>query len=378
MNLAIFIRGIYPEKIGGQEVYGFLLLKNLTKLQDKVTIFTFGSLKILKKMFRIYSLKPINIPFIRFPFKILFFIISFFKHQKKLKIQIIHANGAISEGMAAVLIKKLLKIPVIVTLHGGDIYSFAKKFPFMVKYILNHADRVIAIDNFIKTLANQYTSRRIDKISNFIDLKKFKKVNETSIIEFKKKYNLTDKIMVLIVSRLVSTKGINNLIYLIRDLSKKYVNICLMIIGEGPERKNLMKLASSFRIRDKVIFSGKISNEELPIYYSACDIFIFPSLYEGQPMVILEAMACEAPIISYNVGGIPELIKNGYNGVLIPKNNYSALKDGIDHLISNTDLGRKMGKNGRKMIEKKFDSITNFRKIYHLYRLTLKSIYDNI
>ena len=209
-----------------------------------------------------------------------------------------------------------LKIPVVITLHGGGIYNFAKRHPFMVKYILKHTDRIIAINKFLKTSVKKYTTKEIDLIPNFIDSNKFRKQNEQSIINFKNKYKLNDKIIVLIVSRLVTTKGIHNLILAIRELAKKYPNICLQIIGDGPQKRKLIRFVKNQRLKDKVYFLGKISNDQLPIFYSACDLFVLPSLYEGQPTVILEAMACEAPIIATAVGGIQELIKPGFNGAV--------------------------------------------------------------
>ncbi len=375
MNLAIFTRGIFPDKIGGQEIYCYLLLKNSIKLKYKTTIFSFGSLKISKKNVKIFSLKSLNFPIIRFLFKTLMYFISFIKNHKKLKTHIIHANGVISEGLAAILIKKILKIPVIITLHGGGIYNFARKIPFLVKFILKNTDRIIAINKFLQIRAKQYTIKKIDLIPNFIDSKKFRRSNEQRIIDFKKVNGLNNKIIVLIVSRLVSTKGIGNLILAIQELAKKYSNICLQIIGDGPQKRKLIKFAKKHRIKDKVFFLGKISNDKLPIYYSACDLFVLPSLYEGQPTVILEAMACEAPIIATAVGGVQELIKHEFNGFLIPKNDYLALKNNINTLISRPELRREMGKNSRKIIENKFDSKKIFKKIHKIYVSTIKMFY---
>ncbi|MFX1453184.1 MAG: glycosyltransferase family 4 protein [Promethearchaeota archaeon] len=367
MNLAIIIRGILPEKIGGQEIYGFIILKNLIQTKCRVVVYTLGISKIVKKNYKIFSFKPLNFYFFRFPFKTLMYILSFLKHQKQSKIQIIHANGVISEGLAAILIKKILKIPVLITLHGGGIYSFANRFPFIVKFILKHSDRIIAINKFLQIKAKQYTTNRIDLIPNFIDSNKFRRKNKQSIIDFKKKYDLNDKIIILIVSRLVTTKGIDNLILAIRELVKSYPNICLQIIGEGPQKKKLIKFANKHGLKDKVFFLGKISNDKLPIYYSACDVFVLPSLYEGQPTVLLEAMACEAPIIATAVGGVKELIKHKFNGLLIPKNDYLTLSKNINRLISNPDLKTRMGKNGRQIIEDQYESTKNFKKIYEIY-----------
>ncbi|MHA1298617.1 MAG: glycosyltransferase family 4 protein [Candidatus Helarchaeota archaeon] len=372
MNLALLIRGLFPEKVGGQEIYGYLLLKNLIKLNQNLIVFTLGTLKINKKRLKIKSLRLLNIPVVRFLYKSLWYFFSFLRVHKNLNINLVHTNGTISEGFAALLIKKLFGVPIVTTLHGGGIYSFAKKLPFLVKSILKNSDSVIAINNYLKHLANQYFSNKIEIIPNFIDSKKFMRVNEDSIIELKKKYELTDDIFILSVARLVPTKNIRTLIRIIQKITKTHPNVFLMIIGDGPEKNKLMKLAKSLKLEEKVRFLGKISNERLPLYYSACDIFALPSLYEGQPTVILEAMACEAPIISYSVGGISELIKQGYNGFLVPKNDDEMLKNKIIELISNQELRKNMGKNSRRIIEDKFDSTKNSKKIFKIYLKTVK------
>ena len=376
MNLALFIRGLFPGRIGGQEIYGYMILKNFIKLNHKIALFCSGSFKIYDKQVTLFSYRPMNTAILQFVYKVLWYLLIFIKYRKKLKIQLIHANGVISEGMAAVLIKKILKIPVVITLHGGGIYKFAEKFPFIVKYILNHSDRVIAINNYIKKLAKRYTSKKIYVIPNFIDSKIFTRASQAEIIKFKEKCKLNDKIILLIVARLVPKKGISYLIHAIRQLAEKYPNICLMIIGNGPQKKYFEKLVNSLDLKELILFLGRISNKNLAIYYSICDIFVLPSLFEGQPTVILEAMACEAPIIGTKTGGIPELIKSGYNGLIIPKKNLSALIEGIDTLLSNPDLRETMRKNSRKIIEEKYDSTKNFRKIYELYLSAMKSFYN--
>ncbi|MHA1377724.1 MAG: glycosyltransferase family 4 protein [Candidatus Helarchaeota archaeon] len=376
MNLVLFIRGLFPERIGGQEIYGFLLTKRLIELKQNVTVIMPGSLKINKRGLRIISFARLNIPIIKFFLKLFFYIFIFFRFYKKLKFQLIHANGAIAEGLAAILVKKILDIPVIITLHGGGIYSFAKKFPFIVRFILDKADRIIAINKYLKYMAKQYVLKNIDVLPNFVDTKTFRRKNKNFIIEFKRKFGITDEIIMLMVSRLVSTKGIDVVIRLFSQINREFPFTRLMIIGEGPEKKNLIKLTKNLKLKDKILFLGKISNENLPIYYSACDLFILPSSYEGQPTVILEAMACESPIISYSVGGIPELIKSGVNGFLAPKNDVATLKSKIIELISNPRLRAEMGKNGRNIIEHKFDSTINSKKILTIYLSILKEYYD--
>jgi len=116
----------------------------------------------------------------------------------------------------------------------------------------------------------------------------------------------------------------------------------------------------------------KVPNQELPKYYSMADVFVLPTLYDPCPKVILEAMACETPIIASKVSGIPELIKNGREGILIPSKNSNLLADKIIDLLSNQDDATLMGKNARSRVENDFTWNLCAKKILQLYHNELE------
>ena len=129
-----------------------------------------------------------------------------------------------------------------------------------------------------------------------------------------------------------------------------------MIIGEGPERKNLGFLASKLKIQDKIEFKGQLSLEETRNVMKNCYCLILPSLSEGLGRVLIEAMALGKPVIGSNVGGIPDLIKDGQNGFLFEVGNTEELAEKLKTLLNNKILVVEMGKRGREFVQDKFSN----------------------
>jgi glycosyltransferase involved in cell wall biosynthesis len=99
---------------------------------------------------------------------------------------------------------------------------------------------------------------------------------------------------------------------------RKVTNAKLVIVGEGPTKKNVLRLVDSFKLNDSVILAGKVNDEELPIYYAASDLIVLPSLMEGFGIVLLEAMASGKPCITTKVGGTEDVVVNNKTGLIVP------------------------------------------------------------
>lgn len=155
------------------------------------------------------------------------------------------------------------------------------------------------------------------------------------------------KKVVLFVGRLDEVKGVTYLIKAMADLDAK-----LVIVGDGPLRKSLEKQADKYA--DKIEFLGAKSHKELPVIYASADIFVMPSITtkkgqkEGLGLVLLEAMASGLPVIGTNSGGIPELVKDGYNGFLIEEKNVRQLSSKVKVLLESNQLRTMYSINGIK------------------------------
>lgn len=167
-----------------------------------------------------------------------------------------------------------------------------------------------------------------------------------------------------------SRKGIGVLLKAVEKLKKKYPNITLILAGDGVLTVQIKALTKKLKLSNNVKILNNIDNQSIGSYYKICDCVAMPSLYEGMPLVMLEAMAVESIVVASSVSGIPEIIKNGINGFLVPPNNPDLLADQLQMVIELSDKKRKKIKlNAYKTIRDKhsWDYIT--KKYIKLFSL---------
>jgi len=168
------------------------------------------------------------------------------------------------------------------------------------------------------------------------------------------KIKFSSDIVIGYFARLVPNKGHQYLIDAISKVSKDHPNVKLLIGGDGPLKHELKSLSKQLGVEEKVVFVGKIEHEAVYRLLKCVDIYVFPSSAELFPYAILEAMAAGKPIVSTPVGGVPEVIKNGETGLLVPPKDQDKLADGIRKLIEKPKEAEQMGRRSRKLIEEKF------------------------
>jgi glycosyltransferase involved in cell wall biosynthesis len=267
-----------------------------------------------------------------------------FKVIRKLRPDIIHSHSA-ELGFFISIVTRFFRIPVINTCHGisfdDEQYSFAKRFA--EKFFLKYAgfEKIIAVD--IKGLQSLKAAkiRNAAHVPNGVDLERFRHI--------KKRENFKTKF--LFVGRLEKQKGVIHLLKAAEILKNKN-DFEIIIVGEGSEAYSLMKTARELKIREVVIFKGKIDEQTLKEYYLGCDIFILPSLWEGLPLTLLEASAAEMSIIASNVGGISSMFIHEENALLVEPKNEEALAKAMLRLMQDKNLREKLGRNARKLVEK--------------------------
>jgi len=167
-----------------------------------------------------------------------------------------------------------------------------------------------------------------------------------------------------IIANFYPSKGLPYLIEASRRLVKSRPNICFIIIGDGPERKNLEKQIDQADLKGNIFLAGKIPSAHQ--YLPAFDIFVLPSVKEGLPWVILEAMAAGVPIIATNVGGIPEMLKNEKSGLLVEPKNPAALAQTIENLLNNPVQQKNLACEAKQRV-KKFSLKSMLEKTYETY-----------
>jgi glycosyltransferase involved in cell wall biosynthesis len=160
---------------------------------------------------------------------------------------------------------------------------------------------------------------------------------------------------VLTVGRLVQVKGQAVLLEAIASLAARGVDASLTVVGDGPKRAALERRAEELGVADRVQFAGSVGQDKILRYFEAADVFATSSFAEGIPVVLMEAMATQLPVISSQVMGIGELVHHELNGLLVRPSRVDALADSLERLAREPDLAMALGEQGRRTVGDEFD-----------------------
>jgi len=313
---------------------------------------------------------------------------------KKLGIDIVHSHGTC--GILYPLFRKILGIPLVVHVHGTTLamkeHAYRLPIELSLKYFLKsrfreeasilrqklfwrHADLLIVVSESQKEeLEALYglDSKKIRVVYNGADTSIFKPLRD---VQYKEKLQLENKRVILYVGHFGFRKGITYLLEAMPQVLREIPNAFLLCVGGTPEWMGthlhwrfLEDIIERIGIRDHVKLVGQIPHHELPYYYSLSDVFVIPTLYEAFGKVIIEAMACETPVIASRVGGTPEIIKDDINGVLVEPKNVEQLADAIVRILRDKNLARSMGRSGRLTVEAKFTWNCTAKELLSVYQ----------
>jgi glycosyltransferase involved in cell wall biosynthesis len=293
-------------------------------------------------------------------------------------IDAIHVPNDHSTNVAvAVLIAKVLRRPFVYTLQGittkiGNLLvdSIVGLYDLTVeRWIAGMAQKVILLsESLIAPAVNglKIDPQKIVVIPSGVDSQLFDpdlpEVREKAS-RLKDQFDLDNEIVIGYVGRLYKAKGLAYLFSALKEIQDKHSNIAILIVGDGAQRSELEKMARELRVR--TIFAGWQRNVA-PFYY-LMDIFVLPSLFEGLPNVVLEAMAMKNAVIATNVGGIPDVLSHGKNGFLVPVRNIPELALALEKLIADENLRARMGTINRQKIEEHFSWKKTADKVEKVY-----------
>ncbi len=283
-------------------------------------------------------------------------------------LDLLHVHYAIPHAMVAYIAKKILitegrYVPVITTLHGTDITLVGnnRSFAPVVEFSINKSDGVTAVSQSLKdeTLSLFNISRDIQVIHNFIDFSRFKKLNK----EHFKSIIAPDGEKILVhTSNFRKVKRVQDVIQVFKRVRDK-IPSKLLLIGDGPERQDMEALCRQLGTCDDIRFLGK--QEAVEELLAIADVFIVPSEKESFGLAALEAMACEVPVISTNVGGLPEVNINGVTGFMSNVGDVEDMAKNTIFLLSDDEVLNQFKKNALIQAQK-FD-IHNILPQYEQY-----------
>jgi len=272
------------------------------------------------------------------------------------KLDLIHAHYAIPHATSAYIAKQVLNdkhLRIITTLHGTDITLIGLEPSFLpvMKFSIEKSDGVTAVSRFLKekTITNYGINKDIEVIPNFVDTELFKRMADTNL---RKTIAPNGEKVLIHISNFRPVKRVTDVIRIFNLVVKK-IPSKLVLVGDGPDRSNCENLCRELQLGDDIKFLGK--QAELVELLSAADVFLMPSQSESFGLSALEAMACEVPVISSSVGGLPELVVHGETGYIAEIGDVERMAKYAIELLSNNTRREMFAKAGRKRAVENFD-----------------------
>lgn len=293
-------------------------------------------------------------------------------------LDILHVHYAIPHAAAAYMAKNILRekgidLPVITTLHGTDITLVGKhkNYEPVVTFSINHSNGVTAVSQSLKsdTYKNFDIKSEIEVIPNFIDLKRFNKVNKD---HFRKAIAPNGEKILIHTSNFRKVKRVQDVVKVFNKVAQQ-IPTKLLLVGDGPERNNIEELCRQLDTCADIRFLGK--QEAVEELLAVADLFIMPSESESFGLAALEAMACQLPVISSNTGGIPEINIQGKTGFLSEVGNIEEMAKNTVTLLSDEKLLKQFSERAYQQAQKfDIDKIMPLYEAYYEKILSQKNI----
>lgn len=270
---------------------------------------------------------------------------------RKYRVDVIHAHWVIPQGIVAVLACALAvgKKPALVcTSHGTDLLGLhGSMIRWLQKQVISKSDKLTVVSEALRSYSNGLLKRDdVEVIPMGVDLTE----NFTPSVATKRSDH-----ELLFVGRLVEQKGLHFLILALPKILKHHSRVTLTIIGDGTEKENLQRLASSSGVGERVAFLGAVENSALKEFYRRAVIFVSPSLSEGFGLTFVEAQGCACPVVTTDLPSLRDVVIDGVTGLVCMQKNSSDLADKICFLLDHPELREKMGKAARKHVLERFD-----------------------
>ncbi len=267
---------------------------------------------------------------------------------------LVHAHGYFAD-ICGLPMARLLRIPGLSTCHGFIANDRKlQAYNRLDAWSLRLCRRVLAVSEGIRGELVQagVSPSRIEVVANAVMLPPAAE-SPARRREVRLALGLAqDELVIGYHGRLSAEKGLNHLVAAVAALQGEGAAVKLLLVGEGPERPALEGQAQSLGVQRQVLFAGFRANAES--WLPAFDIFALPSLTEGTPMALLEAMAAGVPVIASAVGGVPRVVTDGLNGLLVPAADTSRLVAGLRRLMEDGGLRRQLGRAGRETVRDRY------------------------
>ncbi len=348
---------------GGQQQVGYLV--KAMKKQDYQTAIICQPQSPLEKFCCDKSIPCIPVSMIGEMDFFAGFRISLICKQQNFNILHLHSGHALAIGIWAKLFNSKFKL---VASRRVD-YHIKKNWFSQFKYKSRFIDKIVCISYAIENVLIQddVPQNKLVTIHSGIDINKFS--NMPTPENFKRDLGIAEnKILIGTIAAMSGQKDYPNLLKAAKIVVEQNDDVIFCAVGDGPHRQKIIKMADEFGLMNRFIFAG--FREDIGNFLKAFDIFVLASKKEGLGTSILDAQSVGLPVIACEVGGIPEIISDGKNGLLVPPKNEQKLAEAILKLVKNTQFRKKLGENARESV-KQFDIHRTIEKNIKLYEQIL-------
>lgn len=276
------------------------------------------------------------------------------------KFDVIHAHWVLPNAPAAALVARRRKLPLVVSMHGSDVFMAEKNRAFgaAARNAFDRAAWITACSDELmqRALALGADENKTELIPYGADAKAFH-VEPGQAERVRAQLQLErGEVMILAVGRMVYKKGFEYLVNAMPGILKRAPSARLVLVGYGDLRQDLEAQARALGLNGHVTFAGQVPRPEIPAYFAAADIVSVPSVrdeagnVDGLPNVVLEGMAAGKPLVASNIAGFPDVIQQGESGLLVPEKDSAALADAIVQLAHDPALRARLGAGGRARV----------------------------
>lgn len=280
----------------------------------------------------------------------------------------LHVHFATQVATVALILSYIVPVTLSITVHGPDEFydvsgHFLRRKVARANFIV--CISFFAVSQLLVIVGDGRQGEKLDLARLGVDCYYF------PVRPFRKTPEL---FQILCVARLVPTKGLPVLIEAVHQLLQKGRSLELNLVGDGPERSELEQLVETKELSNHVHLKGSVNQDEIQSFYSSADIFALPSFAEGIPVVLMEAMAREIPCVATRINGIPELIRDGVDGLLVSPADVQGLVSALERLMDEPELRLALGKAGRVRVQQEYELSQSTDRLASVFRNRLEAL----
>lgn len=295
---------------------------------------------------------------------------SVFRHLHTGHYDLLHTHWLLPQGLIGLLTARPLRIPHVVTVHGSDVLALRGRiYSTLNRFTVGQADAVTVNSSATLSAVRAFSPERtvVRQIPMGVSLDVPSR-GSAEVVSLRSRHRRGAGPLVLYVGRLMREKGVEDVIRAAAALVGRLPDLTLALVGDGPARSELQVLVGRLELGDRAFFEGWVGHEQIADYMAAADVFVAPSLLEGQGLTVLEAMAAGTPVVTTRVGGIPDMVRHLDTGLLVGAGYPEEIASAIEWLCRNESNCTAMVERARRVVSERYSRAASAARFSELFQ----------